>query len=260
MQSHANLIFLFRQLLARELALKYKTTVLGALWLVLLPILMLCVYTLVFSGIFKARWAGAQNSGDFALMLFAGLIPFSFLSEVLITSPTLVVGQPNFVKKVVFPLPMLVVVKVAGALVTAAISLLILLTAQAFLSEAPSAKALLAPVILLEMVPMLLAIGWILSALGVYLRDVGQFVGILSSVLLFLSPIFFPPSAMPASVSGLIAFNPLVTPISQLRATTLGHEALDLVALGNHFVISIIAALLAYALFKRLSRGFADVL
>lgn len=75
--------------------------------------------------------------------------------------------------------------------------------AQAFLSEAPSAKALLAPVILLEMVPMLLAIGWILSALGVYLRDVGQFVGILSSVLLFLSPIFFPPSAMPASVSVL---------------------------------------------------------
>lgn len=207
MQSHANLIFLFRQLLARELALKYKTTVLGALWLVLLPILMLCVYTLVFSGIFKARWAGAQNSGDFALMLFAGLIPFSFLSEVLITSPTLVVGQPNFVKRW-SSASHARGRQGGGGLVTAAISLLILLMAQAFLSEAPSAKALLAPVILLEMVPMLLAIGWILSALGVYLRDVGQFVGILSSVLLFLSPIFFPPSAMPASVSGLIAFNP----------------------------------------------------
>ena len=260
MQNHANLLFLFRQLLSRELALKYKSTMLGVLWLILQPILMLCVYTLVFSGIFKARWAGAQNPSDFALMLFAGLIPFAFLSEVLITSPTVVVGQPNFVKKVVFPLPVLVVVKVGAAMVTAMISLIILLGAQAFISEPPTVKALLAPVILLEMIPMLLAIGWMLSALGVYLRDVSQFVGILSSVLLFLSPIFFPPSAMPEVASGLIAFNPLVTPIGQLRAVTLGHEALDLVALGNHFVISVIAAMLAYGLFKRLSRGFADVL
>lgn len=260
MQNHANLLFLFRQLLTRELELKYKTTVLGVLWLVLQPILMLCVYTLVFSGIFKARWVGAQNPGDFALMLFAGLIPFAFLSEILVTSPSMIVGQPNFVKKVVFPLPILVTMKVAAAMITALLSLLILLAAQLIFSEPPTIKVLLAPVILLEMVPMLLAIGWILSALGVYLRDIGQFVGILSSVLLFLSPIFFPPSAMPKVASGLIAFNPLVTPIGQLRAATLGHEPLDLSVLGNHFVISIIAAMLAYALFKRLSRGFADVL
>ena len=259
MQGHANLLFLFKQLLSRELASKYKTTVLGVAWLVLQPLLMLCVYTLVFSGIFKARWDGAGSPGEFALMLFAGLIPFSLLSEILVTSPSVIVGQPNFVKKVVFPLPVLSVVKVAAALITAMLSLLILFSAQLF-SVPPTTKALLAPLILLEMVPMLLAVSWTLSALGVYLRDISQFVGILSSILLFLSPIFFPPSAMPHYASGLIAFNPLVTPIEQLRATTLGYTPLDISALGNHFAISVIAALVAHALFKRLSRGFADVL
>lgn len=260
MQKHANLFFLFRQLLGRELAARYRTTTLGVLWLVLQPLLMLGVYTLIFSGIFKARWAGAESTADFALMLFAGLIPFTLLSEVLVTAPGIIAGQPNFVKKVVFPLPVLSVVKVAAALTTAGIGLLILLIAQVWQAGMPSVWALAAPLILLEMVPMLLAVAWSLSALGVYLRDIGQFVGILSSMLLFLSPIFFPAKAMPESVRGLIYFNPLVTPIEQLRAVTVQNMPPDLMALVPHFTLSVIAALISYALFRRLSRGFSDVL
>lgn len=260
MQKHANLLFLFRQLLGRELAARYRTTTLGVLWLVLQPVLMLCVYTLVFSGVFKARWAGAESTGDFALMLFAGLVPFTLLSEVLVTAPGIIAGQPNFVKKVVFPLPVLSMVKVAAALTTAGIGLLILLVAQTWQSGLPSPWALTAPLILLEMAPMLLAIAWSLSALGVYLRDIGQFVGILSSVLLFLSPIFFPASAMPQAVRGLIYLNPLVTPIEQLRAVTVQNSPPDLAVLLPHFALSIVLALASYALFRRLSRGFSDVL
>lgn len=260
MRGHSNLVFLFRQLLSRELAARYRTTSLGALWLILQPLLMLSVYTLVFSGIFKARWAGAGSTADFALMLFAGLVPFGLLSEVLNTAPGIIVGQPNFVKKVVFPLPMLSMVKVAAAMVTATIGLLILIIVQTWQSGLPSWWALVAPLILLEMTPMLLAIAWSLSALGVYLRDIGQFVGILSSMLLFLSPIFFPTKAMPESLSGLIHFNPLVTPIEQLRAVTVQNSAPDLGMLVPHFVLSVIFALLSYAMFRRLSRGFSDVL
>ncbi|MEE7546083.1 ABC transporter permease [Xanthomonas sp. Kuri4-1] len=260
MQKHANLMFLFRQLLGRELAARYRTTALGALWLVLQPLLMLSVYTLIFSGVFKARWAGAESTADFALMLFAGLIPFTLLSEVLITAPGIIAGQPNFVKKVVFPLPILSVVKVMAALVTAFIGLLILIVAQFWQSGPPSWWALTSPLILLEMIPMLLAIAWSLSALGVYLRDISQFVGILSSVLLFLSPIFFPAKAMPESVAGLIHFNPLVTPIEQLRAVTVQNSAPDLTVLLPHFMLSVILAVASYGLFRRLSRGFSDVL
>ncbi|KAB7767687.1 ABC transporter permease [Xanthomonas sp. LMG 12462] len=260
MQKHANLFFLFRQLLARELAARYRTTVLGVLWLILQPLLMLCVYTFVFSGVFKARWAGAESTGDFALMLFAGLVPFTLLSEVLITAPGIIAGQPNFVKKIVFPLPMLSIVKVAAALTTAGIGLAILLIAQVWQPGLPSAWALTAPLILLEMTPMLLGVAWSLSALGVYLRDIGQFVGIISSVLLFLSPIFFPAKAMPAAAKALVFFNPLVTPIEQLRAVTVQNSPPDLLTLLPHFALSIAFSMVAYALFRRLSRGFSDVL
>ncbi|PZT03939.1 hypothetical protein A7X89_01475 [Stenotrophomonas maltophilia] len=151
-------------------------------------------------------------------------------------------------------------VKVAAALTTAGIGLTILLVAQTWQSGLPSAWALASPLILLEMTPMLLAIAWSLSALGVYLRDIGQFVGILSSVLLFLSPIFFPAHAMPEAARGLVLFNPLVTPIEQLRAVTVQNSAPDLAALLPHFLLSVVAAMLAFALFRRLSRGFSDVL
>jgi lipopolysaccharide transport system permease protein len=260
MQGHANFNFLFRQLLGRELASRYKTTALGVTWLMLQPLLMLGVYTLVFSGIFKTRWVDAATTADFALVLFAGLIIFNFFSEVLVSAPTLIVGQPNYVKKVVFPVGILPVVRVAAALVTALVSLVILLVAQAVVGQMPSPSAVLAPLILLEMVPMLLGIAWAVSALGVYLRDIAQFVGIVSSMLLFLSPIFFPSTSIPQGMRALIDLNPLVTPMEQLRAVTVQHSLPDFAALGQHFALSVLLAVLSFQLFRRLSRGFADVL
>lgn len=260
MQGHANFYFLFRQLLGRELASRYKTTTLGVLWLFLQPLLMLGVYTLVFSGIFKTRWAGTATTADFALVLFAGLIIFNFLSEVLVSAPTLIVGQPNYVKKVVFPIEILPVVRVAAALVTALLSLAILLVAQMLVGQTPSLSAFLAPLILLEMVPMLLGVAWAISALGVFLRDIAQFVGIVSSMLLFLSPIFFPSTSIPQSMRALIYLNPLVTPMEQLRAVTVQQGLPDFSILAQHFLLSVLFAGLSFLLFRRLSRGFADVL
>ncbi len=260
MQSHARWLFLFRQLLARELSARYRTTTLGTLWLVLQPLLMLGVYTVVFSGIFKVRWAGTQTTAGFALILFAGLLVFNFLSEVLVTAPSVIVSQPNYVKKVVFPVAILPVVKVAAAFVTALISLCILVVANTIITKTISPSVLLAPVILLEMVPMLLAVAWSVSAIGVYMRDLAQVIGILASVLLFISPIFFPPTSIPEGMRALIDLNPLVICMQQLRAVTVQSLPLDLASLGLHFCISVMAAVLAFQLFRRLSRGFADVL
>ncbi len=260
MQKHADLPFLLRQLIGRELSARYRTTALGACWLVLQPLLMLVIYTVVFSGIFKARWHGAASTTDFALMLFAGLIPFSFLAEVLATAPTTISSQPNFVKKVVFPLEILPIVKVAAAMVGALIGLTILLVVQAWKGEGPSMWALSAPLVLLEMVPMLLGIGWTLSALGVYLRDTNQMVGILTSVLLFLSPIFFPPDAIPHELRALVDFNPLATPIQLLRTTTVLNAAPDFQQMLPHLCLSLLFAGAGYMLFRRVSKGFSDVL
>lgn len=260
MQSHARWVFLFRQLLARELAARYKTTALGTVWLVLQPLLMLCVYTAVFSGIFKVRWAGAHGTTGFALILFAGLLVFNFLSEVLVTAPSLIVAQPNYIKKVVFPVALLPAVRVAAALVTAIISLVILIVANTWITGTLSPRVLIAPFILLEMVPMLLAVAWAISAIGVYLRDLAQVIGIISSVLLFISPIFFPPSSIPAGMKALIDFNPIVISMQQLRAVTVQSMPLDWGGLAIHFCVSMVVAVLSLLLFRRLSRGFADVL
>lgn len=260
MQKHADLPFLLRQLVGRELTSRYRTTFLGAFWLILQPLLMLCVYTLVFSGIFKARWSGAVSTSDFALMLFAGLIPFSLLAEVLSTAPTTISAQPNFVKKIVFPLEVLPVVKVAAAFVAAFIGMAILLVVQAFKGNGPAWGALVAPLVLLEMAPMLLGIAWTLSAIGVYLRDTAQAVGIVTSILLFLSPIFFPPDAIPPQLRMLVDFNPLVTPIQALRDATVLNSTPDVRQMLPHFIMSLAFAVAGYGLFRRVSKGFSDVL
>lgn len=260
MYEHARWSFLFRQLLSRELASRYRTSSLGAIWLVLQPLLMLGVYTLVFSGIFKVRWANADTTADFALVLFAGLLVFNFFSEVLVTAPMLIAGQPNYVKKVVFPVVMLPAIRVAAALVTALISLVILLVAQWWVSGGVPFRALAAPIVLVEMIPMLLGIAWAISALGVYLRDITHFIGIIASVMLFVSPIFFPPSSIPAKLSLLIDLNPLVEPMHVLRLLTVQSGPIGWSGLVIHFVASVVFAFLGLALFRRLSRGFADVL
>lgn len=260
MRDHVNLLFLFRQLLARELEARYKSTLLGGTWLVAQPLLMLCVYTLVFNHIFEARWPGAESTGSFALVLFVGLIVFNLFSEVITSAPSLVAAQPNLVKKVVFPVELLVVVRVAAALVTALISLGILFCAHLLIEGPPSHWFLASAVPLLAMTPMMLGIAWIMSSLGVYLRDISQFMGVISSVFLFISPIFFPPSAMPQSLTFLVKLNPLVLPIEQLRAVTLAGTAPDLVALAAYFCVSSVFAAIALQCFRRLSTGFADVL
>jgi len=260
MQKHAHLIFLFKQLLGRELASRYRTTALGSIWLVLQPLLMLGVYTLVFSGIFKVKWTGAATTSGFALVLFAGLIVFTFFSDVLVTAPSLISSQPNYVKKVVFPVGILAVVRVAAAYVTALVGLAILIVAQCVSGAWPNGWVIVSPIILAELIPMLLGIAWLMSALGVYLRDIAQFTGIISSVMLFVSPIFFPPTAIPEQLRALVDFNPLVLPMGALRAVTVQGQAPEWAGLATHFLVSCAFAWMGYFVFRRLSRGFSDVL
>lgn len=260
MQTHAHVLFLFRQLLGRELSSRYRTTMLGSLWLILQPLLMLGVYTLVFSGIFKVKWTGAATTSGFALVLFAGLIVFTYFADVLVTAPSLISSQPNYVKKVVFPVEILAVVRVAAAYVTGLVGLGILIAAQAVTGAWPSLWALVSPIVLLEMTPMLLGVAWLMSALGVYLRDISQFTGILSSVLLFISPIFFPPTSIPDQLRALVDWNPLVVPMAALRAVTVQSQAPDWSVLGVHLIFSTVFAWIGYRVFRRLSHGFSDVL
>ena len=168
----------------------------GILWSFFNPVLMLIVYTFVFSIVFKARWIGGTDSKtEFALVLFAGLMMYNLFAECINRAPGLVLGNVNYVKKVVFPLEILPIVAIGSATFHLIISLFVWLCFYLIFIGVPPSTIGLLPVLLFPFFLMILGLTWLLASLGVYLRDVTQIIGILTTALLFLSPIFYPISA-----------------------------------------------------------------
>lgn len=245
----------------REIIGRYRGSIMGILWSFFNPLFMLVVYTFVFSIIFKARWD--TNSGsrtEFALILFAGLIVFNIFSECANRAPTIVLSNINYVKKVVFPLEILPWVVLGSVLFHAVVSVIVWLIVYMLLFGAPHATILLLPIAIIPLLFFCMGVSWALAALGVYLRDVSQIITILTSVLMFLSPIFYPVTAIPERIRPILLLNPLAPSIEQVR---------DLLYFGRIpnipiWLITLFAALiiasLGFAAFQKTRRGFADVL
>lgn len=196
---------LIRALVQREVVGRYRGSFMGILWSFFNPVFMLIVYTFVFSVVFKARWSGGSDSKtEFALILFAGLIVFNLFAECFNRSPTLILSNANYVKKVVFPLEILPWITVGSALFHMIISLAVWMLAYLILFGAPHITVLLFPLIILPLLLLIMGLTWALASLGVYLRDVAQFIGILTTVLMFLSPIFYPASALPVDRKSVV--------------------------------------------------------
>ena len=215
LKSHRNLIY---NLIKREVIGRYRGSVMGLFWSFFNPVLMLVVYTFVFSVVFKARWAGGTDSrSEFALVLFAGLMVYNLFSECINRSPGLVLGNMNYVKKVVFPLEILPVVAIGSATFHLLISLFVWLIFYLLLFGIPQISVLLLPIVLMPFFLLILGFSWFLASLGVYLRDVSQIVGVLTTALMFLSPIFYPMTALPEEYHMFLQFNPLTFIIEQVR-------------------------------------------
>lgn len=246
----------------RELASRYRDSFLGNLWMVITPLLMLAMYTFVFGVIFRSRWQGMGDQGvaSFAIVLFAGLLLHSLLAETLGRAPRLMLEEPNYVTKVVFPLELLGWVNMITALVHFAIGLGLLLVVTALVMPPVPPTALWLPVIVAPYVLYLMGLGWALSAIGVYLRDLGQFMGTLVSVLMFLSPVFYARDKAPAGLGAWMVLNPLTIPVEQSRRVLFQGlppqpETLAWYALGGAVVY-----LLGWMVFHKLRRGFSDVI
>ncbi len=256
---HKGLLY---RLVAREIRQKFQGSWLGLGWALLTPIAMLAVYTFVFRTVLNAKWPGnsADSDAEFALQLFCGLIVFTLFSEVVGRAPSLISEQPNMVKKVIFPLSVLPWVSVGASAFFAGLSLLVLVAASLIVRGELTVHLVALPLIGLAFLPVLLGFGWLLSSLGVYLRDLGHIVGLILTPLMFLSPIFYPITALPAFVQDFMLLNPLAVIIDSTRAVVLQAEWPDFVALGIYQLVSIGIALLGAACFHKTRRGFADVL
>ena len=255
---HRSLIKSFVQ---RDVLGRYRGSFMGILWSFLNPLFMLVVYTFVFSVIFKARWGtGSDSKTEFALILFAGLMVFSLFAECVNRAPGLILGNPNYVKKVVFPLEVLPWVNLGSALFHGVISLSVWMLAYIIFFGVPHLTALYLPLILLPLIFFIMGLSWALASLGVYLRDAAQFVGIVTSTLMFLSPIFYPVTAIPERYRGLLYLNPMTPVIEQARDVLYWGKAPDFSMLGLYLVATVFVAWLGFAWFQKTRKGFADVL
>jgi len=249
------------QLTKRDILGRYRGSYLGLAWSFLTPLLMLAIFTLVFGVILQARW-GVDNESrfHFALVLFCGLIVFNLFAECVSRSPGLVLSQPQYVKKIRFPLEILPVTIFLSATVHAAVSLFILVLGLWIGDGVLNGTALWAPLVLLPLAPLCLGLSWWLASMGVYFRDIGQMIGLVTMAVLFLSPIFYPVSAIPEWLQPFYRLNPLTLIIANARATIIWGQSPNWFHLIAGASANFVIALLGYAWFQRTRKGFADVL
>lgn len=251
------------QMTKREVAGRYKGSAMGLAWSFFNPVFMLIVYTFVFSEIFKSRWGGVggdDSKTQYAVVLFVGLIVLNLFSEVVTRAPNMIVGNVNYVKKVVFPIEILPVVVMSAALFHGLVSLSVLLAAFTLFNGYLHWTVVFLPLVLLPLIVLTTGIGWILASLGVFLRDVGQSVIIVVSVLTFLSPVFYPVTAVPERFRPFLMANPLTFIIEQAREVVIWGHPPNWTGMGIYSIAAVIVAWTGYVWFQKTRKGFADVL
>ena len=253
---------LIMQMVSREVVGRYKGSLFGIAWSFLNPVVMLVTYTFVFSVIFKARWGDgpSESKTQFALLLFVGMIIFGLFSEVVNRAPGLIVSNVNYVKKVIFPLEILPVISLGAALFHFFVSFLVLTIAIIVVDGRLNWTIIYLPAVVFPLILIIMGISWALASFGVYLRDIGQTIGIFTTILMFLSPVFYPVSALPEKFQDWMLLNPLTFIIEQARAIIIFGKQPDWYGLGVYTLFSIGIVWLGYFWFQKTRKGFADVL
>jgi lipopolysaccharide transport system permease protein len=251
------------QLVLRDVAGRYKGSQLGIAWTVINPLLMLAVYTLVFSQIFRARWgsgADSQSPLTFAINLFAGLIVFNFFAECAARSSSLITTNPNYVKKIVFPLDALGSMVTGSALVHALTSTVILLVVKLAIDKSIPVTAFLLPVVWLPLGLGCLGLTWLLSTIGVYIRDISQLISAAISMLMFLSPVFYPTSALPDGLKWLSSLNPLAVIMEQTRAVLIDGTTPEPKIMVTEIILAVLWCEVCIRILKQAQPYFGDML
>jgi lipopolysaccharide transport system permease protein len=258
-------LFFFRgliwDLVKRDFFGRYKGSVLGVAWSLLNPLIMLAIYTVVFGMAFKTRWGpGDEDTVTFALVLFSGLIVHGFFAENLNRAPSLITTHANYVKKVVFPLEILPVVALISALIQFSLSFMVLLLFCLFTGTTVHAGTVLIPLILLPLILITLGLSWFLASIGTFLRDLAQGMSMITTLALFLAPVFYPIGNIPKAYHFLLFLNPITLPVVQMRDLMLWGNPIE----WSYWFISLFVGLticfVGYWWFQNTRKGFADVL
>ncbi|KRC35190.1 MULTISPECIES: ABC transporter permease [unclassified Lysobacter] len=252
---------LITQMTKRDVISRYRGSLIGLAWSFFNPLLMLAIYTFVFSTVFKARWGVGheETRAGFAAIMFVGVIIHGLLAECIIKAPGLVLGNVVYVKRVVFPLEVLPWVAIGSALFHALVSFVVLMVAQLALGHEIPWTAVFFPIVVLPLVFVAMGFGWLLAATSVFVRDIGMITGLFTTALMFMAPVFYPLSALPKEFRWYILFNPLTFIIEQSRAVLIAGETPDWIGLGVYSVLAVVFAWIGYWWFQKSRNGFADV-
>ena len=243
---------------------RYKGTLAGWCWIVAYPLAMVSVYTFVFGSLLRAKWAVSSGESvglPFSINVFAGLIVFLFVADVVARAPTSISSQPSFVKKIRFPLFIIGIADVLAAFLHAIVSVLVLIAVATYLGVSLQWTMLLVPLILLSIAPALLGVHWMIGAVSVYLRDTEQLIPPSLTLLLFLSPVFYDLSSVTDQLRHVAVLNPLTSWIEGIRSSLQGLIGFDeIFTLSIWAGISLCVCALGLRCFQLIKPGFADVL
>lgn len=249
------------QLVKREVVGRYKGSLFGLAWSFFNPLIMLALYTIVFNTIFQSRWStGSQSKTEFALVLFIGMIIHGVIAETLGRTPSLILYNVSYVKKIVFPLEILPWVMMGSTLFHAIVSLCVWVLFYLLANQSIQWTIVFLPLLIFPLVMFSMGLAWMLSSLGVYLRDVAQITAVISSILLFVSPVFYPVSRIPERFLTLFYLNPLTFIIEQARDVMMWGKMPNFHGIGILLITSLCAAWIGFIWFQKTRKGFADVL
>lgn len=256
--THRELIF---SLIQREIHSRYRGSTIGLIWSIINPAFTLAVYTLVFTKVFTVRWPGGKESPiEFALLIFIGMTVFNLFSECVLRAPALIVTNTNYVKKIKFPLEVLPWISLGVGIFHMLVSSAVWLAFYGLTMGAPPASCIIFPVILLPLLLCILGLSWILSALGVYFRDITHIISALLLPLMFLTPVFYPTSALPPELHQAMGMNPLAQVIENARMVIFWGGIPNFIEWGESVIFSTIFAISSLCLFQKSREGFSDVL
>jgi len=249
-----------RIFVSRDIRGRYVNSALGLWWAVIQPVALLILYTFVFSVVMRQRLGDSDGTGEFALYLLCGLLPWLAFADAVTRSASVIVEQSPLIKKVVFPSEILPVHVVLSALVVEAVGLAVLLGAVIVWGRPPGWSLLVLPVVVLLQGLFTTGIAWLLATIGVFIRDVRQVVGLGLTLWMFLTPIVYPASIVPERYRWVLAINPMSYVVDAYRAVVLDDRLPAAAPLALFASIAIVAFVLGHWVFIRSKQAFADLL
>jgi ABC-type polysaccharide/polyol phosphate export permease len=244
----------------RDLRGRYVSSALGLWWAVIQPLALLMLYTFVFSVILKVRLGKEQGTGEFALYLFCGLLPWLAFADAVTRSASVIVEQTPLIKKVAFPSEILPVHLVLSAIIVEFVGLAVFLAGITLFGHPPGWSLLALPLVVTLQFLFTSGVAWLLASVAVFLRDARQVVGLALTLWMFLTPIMYSVELVPERFRWVLSLNPMTFIIDAYRASVLGASLPSVTAAAVFAGVALVVFVFGHWVFSRAKPAFADML